>query len=225
MAISKAHKLFKEGLNLQAVFKLSQLPDGIKEDIDRYAPGAEAYQYLIVLASAGSEFWRNMRQSKEGGSDPVDSFFIRCAENIFEGEDYNIIYPGNHFLPELAGWHHDSTMGLGIHPEFGLWFAYRGLVLSNSEFIPYSESSESAGSPCETCRFKFCVQVCPANAVTTDGYRVQACKDYRLASKSLCQTRCVSRQACPIGKEHRYLLEQLQYHYGFSLAAIRKYST
>ena len=35
--------------------------------------------------------------------------------------------------------------------------------------------------------------------------------------------RCVAREACPMGVEHRYDAEQMAHHYGASLATIRRY--
>jgi hypothetical protein len=233
MANSLAEELFERGLNLQAGFQFDQLPETIRKRIVQCEPGADRYQQLILLGNGGVRFWETMQRQRTRSmqdEDPVDNFFIRTVENIFDSvPDYRIIYPGNHLLPlqplgKLAGWHHDSPLGLGIHPVMGLWFAYRGIILSNSSFIPVAEESElDSESPCATCREKPCITACPAAAVTRSGLKIKPCSNYRLESDSRCQTRCISRLVCPIGRDYRYLEEQMSYHYGHSLTSIKKY--
>jgi ferredoxin len=230
MADSAAEELVAEGLNLQASFVINQLPDDLKEQLHQHAPESTAYRNLMLFGNGGTRLWQCMQKNQQDETHLVDSFFIDCIDRVFADSDYKTVYPGNHFLPlqglgRLAGWHHDSTMGLGIHPVFGLWFAYRGAVLTNTEFSPYTtDSSAMPESPCDTCEREPCITACPARAVTTDRYQVRQCTDYRLQAESSCQSRCISRQVCPLGKEHQYLPDQMKHHYDFSLAAIKRYS-
>jgi hypothetical protein len=233
MANSVAEELYDRGLNLQAIFQFDQLPDVLKAKIVQCEPESTRYQRLILLGNAGSQFWQSMQHHRiriTQDEDPVDNFFIRTVENTFDTDpDYRIIYPGNHFLPlqdlgKLAGWHHESPLGLGIHPVFGLWFAYRGVIMSNSDFIPATDDFDTTSeSPCASCDQKPCIPACPADAVTKSGFKIKPCSNYRLEPDSRCQSRCVSRLVCPIGRDHRYLEEQMAYHYGHSLTSIRKY--
>jgi hypothetical protein len=54
-------------------------------------------------------------------------------------------------------------------------------------------------------------------------FKVTTCIDFRLQARSVCHDRCLSRMACPVAPEHRYDLDQLNYHYKYSLASIRRY--
>lgn len=233
MAHSVAEELYERGLNLQAVFQFDQLPDELQQRIVQCEPESAHYRTLILLGNGGSRFWQSMQQHRtksEQEVDPVDNYFTRTVENLFDADsDYRIIYPGNHLLPlqalgKLAGWHHDSPLGLGIHPVFGLWFAYRGLIMSNTNITMLAENFDiPSASPCVSCDEKPCIKACPAMAVTLSEFKVQPCSDYRLESASRCQSRCVSRLVCPIGRDYRYLEAQMAYHYGHSLASIKKY--
>ena len=233
MANSVAEELYERGLNLQAVFQFSQIPETLKKRIIQSEPCSDRYQHLILLGNGGSRFWESMQHHRTRSlqdDNPVDNFFIRSVENAFDADpDYRIIYPGNHLLPlqglgKLAGWHNDSPLGLGIHPVFGLWFAYRGIILSNTDFIPAADDFDTQfESPCAACQNKPCINACPAAAVTRSGLKIKPCSNYRLESDSRCQSRCISRLVCPIGRDYRYLEEQMTYHYGHSLASIKKY--
>ena len=238
MAGSIALKFLELGINLQACFELNQMPQELQAEISKQVPESAEFKYMALFGNGGTRYWQSVQNDLNDDAHPVDSFFIRSAERLFGNaknnvSDYKIVYPGNHFVPlqqlgKLAGWHHDSTMGLGIHPEFGLWFAYRGVVLFNCDdtrdFKPYLEhTAQSAESPCDSCEDKPCIPACPAKSITEARYDVSLCTDYRMSTDSSCQYRCISRQVCPIGKKHRYLSDQLKYHYEFSLEALRKY--
>lgn len=176
-------------------------------------------------------YWQSMKQDPGVNveePDPVDNYTMRAAGSVF-GNDAIIVYPVNRRIPlralgKLAGWHHDSPLGLGIHPVFGLWFAYRAVIMSRADFTPLEDEFDGeAGSPCESCRDKPCITACPASAAIESGFEVQRCSDYRVELDSPCQFRCISRLACPVGRAHRYVPDQMAYHYRHSLAAIKRY--
>jgi len=227
----EAQQLLELGFNLQATFRFEKLPGAVRHEITRCEPASVRFQHLILLASCGSRYWQNMKQDpgvKVEGPDPVDNYTIRAVGNFF-GNDAIIVYPRNRLIPlralgKLAGWHYDSPLGLGIHPVFGLWFAYRAVIMSSADFTPLAvEIDGQAGSPCGSCRDKPCITACPASAAIESGFEVQLCSDYRMEPDSSCQSRCISRLACPVGRDHRYLPDQMAYHYRHSLAAIKRH--
>ena len=61
-----------------------------------------------------------------------------------------------------------------IHPEYGLWHAYRGALVFNEPFngLP---ARGNASSPCDTCAETPCLSTCPANAFGAGTYDVPAC--------------------------------------------------
>lgn len=226
-----AAELLALGFNLQATFEFEQLPSTLHREMIRREPESAGFRYLILLGNGGSVFWRHLKQAdarQDKEQHPVDVYTRRMVESSF-GDDARIVYPGNHLLPlqllgKLAGWHHDSPLGLGIHPVFGLWFAYRAVILSHAEFTPAAvETEDPMESPCDSCGDKPCIAACPALAASESGFEVQPCSDYRLQIDSPCQSRCISRLACPVARAHRYAPDQMTYHYDFSLEAIKRY--
>ena len=139
---------------------------------------------------------------------------------------YSIIYPGKRIiglqgLGELAGWHYPSPFMLGINMEWGSWFAYRAVLLSDTDFEPTRKMSSS--SPCVDCGDKSCIDSCPANALDDQSFSLEDCLQYRLRPKSQCRDKCMSRLSCPVASELQYSYKQLRYHYGVSLKAIEEY--
>src|SRR5262249_25101276 len=102
-----------------------------------------------------------------------------------------------------------SRLGLDIHETFGPWFAYRGVFLTAQE-IPETDFAEFT-SPCESCAEKPCVDACPPRAVGQT-FDVKTFGDFRFSGNSPCADRCLARAKCPVGAEHRYSLDQIQYH-------------
>jgi ferredoxin len=111
--------------------------------------------------------------------------------------------------PELA----PSPLGLLIHPDHGLWHALRGALLL-PERLPLPPRPEVRPSPCASCAAKPCLQGCPVGAFTPAGYDVGACRAClaTLSGQACMIQGCRARDACPIGRAHRYGSAQLQHH-------------
>jgi hypothetical protein len=113
-----------------------------------------------------------------------------------------------------------SPLGILVHPEYGLWHAYRG-ALAFREVLPLPPPQKPP-SPCETCRRKTCLRVCPVGAFRANGYDVAACVA-RLGSQEgrACLMRgCKARRACPVGRAWRYEPPQAEFHMHGFLAAV-----
>ncbi len=214
------------GLNLQAVFDIAALPGELTGQV----PEFEHYRRLVLIGHGGREMWEALQASEFSNQpNPVDSFSVgtvkRWLAESYPDAKYEIIYPvSEQMLPlqqlgKLAGWHHDSPFRIGINCRWGSWFAYRAVVLVDAE-LPVT-TPEIWGSPCEKCTEKPCITACPAGAVSDEEKMLECCIDYRLEEGSTCARQCLSRLACPVGAEHRYDREQLNYHYEQSLQTIQ----
>jgi epoxyqueuosine reductase QueG len=109
-----------------------------------------------------------------------------------------------------------------VNQVWGSWFAYRVVVLADTEFEPTSPLT--AASPCHSCTEKPCLSACPAEALEHGDFSLKLCIDYRLREHSQCKAQCLARLACPIAPEHRYSMEQINYHYGRSMQTIEEYN-
>lgn len=225
--------LAARGLNLFACFDCAQLPTPIVDIIAANDFDPQNFSRLLLIGHGGRRLWEEIQHRDQPTEDPFDDISVALTRQFLR--DYlgdppvHFIYPETAIplplqqLGMLAGWHHPSPLGVGINGVYGLWFAYRAAVLTTDVLMPTLPMNEA--SPCETCVERPCITACPADAVSTAGnFQAGACFSQRLMADSSCGDRCHSRLACPYFVEHRYSDEQMGYHYGLSLASIRKYS-
>lgn len=227
--------LVAHGINLHAVFDLDALPDDIQAALRGCCDDLSRYRQLILFGHGGRQLWQSVAPLIAAGesADPIDTYSQQQVAAWwaarYPGLPYRVLYPGDAPVPlqrlgALAGWHHGSPFRVGINAQWGSWFAYRVLMLVDSAFAP---TPKMVGDPpCASCVSRPCVSACPAQAMAGDGFAFEACVQYRLQPDSACRDRCLARQACPVGIEHRYDEAQLQYHYLRSLRSIEQfYST
>lgn len=221
--MSLDQKLHHEGLTLQAVIKVPdcQVP---------LPAHALQFQQMIVLGHGGPSFFDNTFSDETVAkrSDPLDERSIELFEKLMSRVDcteFEILYPTQHDVLDLRslgkqlGWQNDSQLGIGIHPEWGTWFAFRLVAVANTTF-PVSQLQRPVDS-CGSCASKPCLAACPVSA-TGDDFRLDACVGERLRAGASCTDLCLAREACPVGIGHRYSREQIRYHYAYSYRALKR---
>ena len=231
MTIWDTAALNSAGLNLQAVFNLDELPAEIVAELRcRFDPG-HRYRQLILLGHGGKALWASVMASGIVSENPIDDFSVRTVASWFAqqfGDNCRaIIYPGSdavrlQALGKIAGWHHASPMMIGIDKEWGTWFAYRAVVLADTELQP--TRSVDSESPCLTCRHKICIASCPASALDGGAFDLGQCVAYRKRSDSSCKATCLARVSCPVGSAHRYCAEQIRHAYSISMTSIERHT-
>ena len=213
------------GLNRQHVFDLDHLPDEVRSTLG----DTENFHQLILLGHGGKRLWARVQAAGMAGEDPIDDYVVQTVAQIFADhfadQKYRIVYPGDgplglQQLGKLAGWHHPSPFMVGIDDEWGSWFAYRAVVLADTNFLPFYAVDRS--NPCSSCSEQPCISACPAGAVSNDAFALDKCITYRRQAGSACEFTCLARIACPVGSEHRYSEAQLRHTYGISLRMIRR---
>lgn len=105
-----------------------------------------------------------------------------------------------------------SPLGVLMHPEYGLWHAYRGALLFESE-LGLAEP-HAAIHLCDTCVEKPCLKSCPVDAYSVDGFAHQACLAHvRGADGAPCRASgCLDRNACPYGTNYHYPPDVQAFH-------------
>lgn len=133
-ASAVAGELQQAGLNLFAMLDAEKINDST------IPLGASS---LMLIGSYGRQLWDCIPASYHRGENPVDDFsasaVTQTLTSVLGNCDWTMLYPSSSAatapaLQQLgcfAGWHHPSPLGNGIHPEFGLWFAYRSVVAIN----------------------------------------------------------------------------------------------
>lgn len=225
----KSTPLVDAGLNLQAVFDLDSLPQELKATLKAGCRNFSSFRQLIVLAHGGKKLWSAFKKSGIKSENPIDGFTCQTIQHFFndrhKGMHYEILYPNGPMLDlqklgALAGWHHPSPFMVGINQNWGPWFAYRAVILADSDFD--LTTREKNPSPCDSCSDKPCITKCPGKAYEKGQLILKKCIDYRKQTPSHCKDKCLSRLACPVGSSHRYEKDQMAYHYGISMKTIEK---
>lgn len=179
------HSLRGLGLNIFLSTKVSDLPDNIYPFSDE-----QKNKTLCLLGHGGRELWKHIPDRNI--PNPIDSFCINqmqlFAENVLTN-DIEILFPNDQIILPLQKigryfkLSQASPLGIDISNEFGLWFAYRGVFLTDKT-IPLIKLGNSI-FPCESCSDKPCLSVSDANE---------------------------ARMKCPFKREHQYTTQQRQYH-------------
>ena len=210
-----------------AVFDWDGLSRSLQENLLAQTDGI-AYSQVLLFGHGGRSLWPAVEGRIANEQHPIDNFSTELASAFVEeyapNADYRVLYPADACAPPLislgtlAGWHRPSPFLLGINSQWGSWFAYRALVVADTQ-LP-TTAPLAGESPCLGCPAP-CIDACPADAVSHSAFDMTACVTHRLEDNSSCAATCLSRTACPIGKNHQYDGEQMSYHYRLSLATIR----
>lgn len=218
--------LSEVGLNLQAVFDLATLPEAMRQQLD---PESH-YRQLILIGHGGRTLWENVLVAELQAEHPIDEFTVTAVEAWLmaqlPGVAHAIVYPGDgavglQALGKLAGWHHDSPFRVGVNADWGSWFAYRAVVLVDTQ-LP-TTPRKTGESPCLSCVGQPCVSACPGEALAVSEFSLQKCIAYRRQPDSRCRVTCVARACCPVRSEHRYDDAQIAHSYSRSMAMIEKF--
>jgi hypothetical protein len=185
-------------------------------------PGRGPAKSIMLIGHGGGDFWPIFRawldRQQVTPPNPLDSWSRVEIDNVARGCDAHAVYPSDiPYLP-FQQWAigaeglQPSPLGILIHPEFGLWHAYRGALLFDCalEF----ETVENAIHLCDLCDGKPCLNSCPIGAFTIEGYAVANCRAHVASAEGgICKSGgCIARNACPHGVQHRYLPEQQVFH-------------
>ncbi len=182
---------------------------------------------VVMVGNAGPMMWPVFAQERQDEPDAMNAWARRTLAPVAEQLGAAPVYPfdGPPWLPfqrwaQRAEPVFPSPIGMLIHPEHGLWHAYRGALIFAEDVEGLPEYDEIS-SPCESCADKPCLTTCLVGAFTTDGYDVPACADHmRKPDGADClNLGCRARRACPVGQRATYLPDQAAYHMAAFLAS------
>ncbi|MBT6118088.1 MAG: ferredoxin [Rhodospirillaceae bacterium] len=166
-----------------------------------------------MIGNAGGALWAAFAAAvpEPAGHDPLDDWTKSVLAPIAADLGAHIVFPsdGPPYAP-FQRWAMraepvaPSPLGVLIHPDYGLWHAYRAAFLF-AERLPLPPRVETA-SPCESCATRPCLSTCPVGAFTGAGYDVPACAAHVHApeGQGCREGGCLARAACPVGPEWRY---------------------
>ncbi|MBT4891257.1 MAG: hypothetical protein HON65_17070 [Rhodospirillales bacterium] len=181
---------------------------------------------LILVGNIGGNMWPAFEAGRRDEKNALDNWTKRVLGDVVSDlkkqfGEISALYPsdGPPYMP-FQQWAirgdtvFSSPLGPLIHPEHGLWHAYRGvLVFANKMDLP---KKANLTSPCETCADKPCLSTCPVDAFEVGKYDVRMCAVHLTTTKgdSCLKYGCLARGACPIGPRRPYPENQTRFHMG-----------
>ena len=213
------------GLHLRGGFHPAT-DDGVPILADGRTPAT-----LLLLGNVGASLWAEFSGSPEtadGAPDPLNRWTQRIIGGIAHEAGAEPLFPfgGPPYLP-FQRWAMraeavaPSPLGILIHPDYGLWHAYRG-ALAFAERLALPARVERP-RPCDSCADRPCLSTCPVGAFRGQGYDVPACVGHigSPAGEACMSGGCLARRACPVGRDHGYGPAQARFHMSAFLAARR----
>ncbi|MDG2305740.1 MAG: hypothetical protein P8R42_14075 [Candidatus Binatia bacterium] len=210
--------LRSRGLDLVHPFRVSWYDDAVaREDRLPWAGGGES---LALLVGNTRAFWSTFLQEMEREpdrpdvSDPLDRWMERTLVEETRSLDlgHEVVFshePPPRRLPmqRLAmhvGFAPLSAGQLLAHPEYGPWFALRAVVIV--DVAGPDGPAPTVGPPCEGCD-------APCGPAFEHACEVgDARTDHALLGERWRPWLAV-RDACPVGRAHRYSDAQIRFHY------------
>lgn len=205
-----------DGLILRGGFNFEENdtpPDG--------SSGSPAKSVLLV-GQAGAEPWQHFSRWRAGQPaglvNPLDTWSREVIGRVADTVGAKAVSPNDKpFLP-FQQWAmraeglKPSPLGILMHPQYGLWHAYRGALLFDMALdLP---APETMNHLCDACVGKPCLKSCPINAYSVDGFAYERCLSHvRGPNGEACRTiGCLDRNACPYGTAYRYPAEVQAFH-------------
>ena len=207
-----------------AIVAVGLVPRGVvtlgpDDDAVALADGRAA-RSLMLVGWRGRDGWaafRDASERRDRDRDPLDRWSARVLDGLARDHDATAILPfeGPPWPPFLT-WARRaeglaaSPLGLAIDGRVGLWHAFRGALAVADDLGPEAAPQIS---PCATCERRACLSACPADAFDGSGFDVGRCRGHLEShAGGLCRTDgCRARDACPIGRAHRYAPDQIRF--------------
>jgi hypothetical protein len=191
---------------------------------DQRAPGPSGApaRSVLLVGQAGAAPWphylRWRERQPQGIANPLDTWSREIIGAVAETFGARAVSPSDKPYLPFQQWAmraeglKPSPLGILMHPQFGLWHAYRGALLFEEEVAV--EPPSSSVHLCDACFEKPCLKSCPADAHSLHGFTYEACLALvRGANGGPCRTGgCLDRNACPYGTGYRYPPEVQAYH-------------
>ena len=184
--------------------------------------GAPAKSVLLIGHMGGAMWphfaaWRK-RQTADL-ADPLDTWSKQVIGGIAAQIGAWAVFPSDPPYMPFQQWAmraeglRPSPLGILMHPDAGLWHAYRAALLFDVDILSKAPL-QKLSHVCDTCLAKPCLSACPVEAFTDAGFDVATCRSHvRSEAGQRCrEAGCMARNACQVGADHRYPMEQQAFH-------------
>lgn len=221
-----AEALRARGLELRGAFHPVALEPSLELEVGRSA------ETVVLAGNVGPSLWATFARERREEPEPLDAWSVRALRAVAEAFGAALVLPqdGPPFAP-FSRWARcaervkASPLGILIHPEYGLWHAYRGALLF-AERLALAPPIRRP-RPCDSCDARPCLSACPVAAFRATpagapaGYDAGACAAHVASPDGVeCRERgCLARRACPVGGDYTYREAQQRFHMAAFLRA------
>ena len=193
-------------------------------------PGDAHAAVVWMVGQVGSECWpafSNSRFFSDGLDDPMDRWSQSIGDALASQHGGVAVYPsdGPPYAP-FQQWANraeplqPSPLLLRMHPQWGLWHAYRFALLLPALGEPDAPALLAGGALsvdpniCLSCDRQPCLHACPVDAFRAGAYDVGACADHLHgpAGADCMEGGCLARRACPVAPALRYAPAHAAFH-------------
>lgn len=185
-------------------------------------PSGKPARSVLLVGQAGATPWPHFMKWREGQAadlaNPLDSWAREVIGVVAQTVGARVVSPSDKPYLPFQQWAmraeglRPSPLGILMHPEYGLWHAYRGALLFDVE-VSIQEPREMIHL-CDACDGKPCLKACPVDAYSPVGFAYQDCLAHvRGQAGGACRDGgCRDRNACPYGSAYRYPAEVQAFH-------------
>jgi len=204
------------GLILRGGFNLAP------EEADPLGRSVSPAKSVLLVGQGGDAPWphflRWRRSQPEDLADPLDTWSRQVIGEVATRFGARAVSPSDRPWLPFPQWAmraeglRPSPLGILMHPEYGLWHAYRGALLFDVEIS--IQAPREVIHLCDLCDGKPCLKSCPVDAYSASGFAYGACRDHvRSPAGEPCRGGgCVDRNACPFGVAYRYAPQAQAFH-------------
>ncbi len=185
-------------------------------------PSGEPARAVLLVGHGGAAHWPHFMEWRErqpaDQTNPLDTWSRAVIGEVAAAVGARAVAPSDRPYLPFQQWAmraeqlRPSPLGILMHPEFGLWHAYRGALLFDR---PLGLGLvEKPIHLCDACSGKPCLNACPVGAHSQKDFDYRACVAHAgAAAGEACSTAgCLDRNACPFGTAYRYPSEMQAFH-------------
>jgi hypothetical protein len=176
---------------------------------------------VLLVGHAGGAIWRHFSRWRAvqpaDTADPLDRWSRNVIGEVAAAFGARAVSPSDRPYLPFQTWAiraeglRPSPLGILMHPQYGLWHAYRGALLFEDETaaVHIRAAGSAAVAPihlCDGCAEKPCLSVCPVGAHAATAFDHDGCLAHvRSEAGGPCRDAgCLDRNACPVGTSYRY---------------------
>jgi hypothetical protein len=188
-------------------------------------PGGRPPKSVLLVGQAGASIWPHFSRWREVQvrdlANPLDTWSREMIGAVASRFGAHAVFPFEKPYLPFQQWAmraeglRPSPLGILMHPEYGLWHAYRGALLFE-EKLPVARP-QTPVHLCDLCDGKPCLSACPVGAYSEQGFAYESCLGHLGSGHGqTCMTAgCLARNACPYGQAYRYPAEAQAFHQSY----------